>query len=174
MSLSLYEISVRHYLQMLPAVSTILQKGADFCQSRPLDPEQLLKVRLYPDMLPLRLQIRFVAHQSLGAIEGIRKGEFSPPPPLKDGLTYADMQAMIESAAAELAAMPAEEIDALSGKPVTFKLGDFELPFTAENFVLSFSLPNLHFHATTTYAILRSQGVPLGKTDYLGRMHKSR
>ena len=76
----------------------------------------------------------------------------------------------IEDAATDLRAMEASEIDAMAEKPVTFRIGDMEIPFTAEGFVLSFSLPNLYFHTTTTYAILRAAGVPLGKRDFLGQM----
>ena len=61
-------------------------------------------------------------------------------------------------------------VDGITGKTMVFKIGDNELPFTVENFLMSFSTPNLHFHATTTYDILRMNGVPLGKMDYLGAM----
>ena len=61
-----------------------------------------------------------------------------------------------------------QEVDALYGRDVTFQAGDMKLPFTAENFLLSFSQPNLFFHATTAYDILRHKGVPLGKRDFLG------
>ena len=70
----------------------------------------------------------------------------------------------------ELKAQDADTINALAGGKITFKLGDNEMPFTTENFVMSFSLPNLYFHATTAYDILRMQGVPLGKLDFLGQM----
>ncbi len=66
--------------------------------------------------------------------------------------------------------MSEEDINGLSGKPMKFKMGDFEIPFVAENFVMSFSLPNFYFHATTTYDMLRMAGVPLGKRDYMGEM----
>jgi hypothetical protein len=62
------------------------------------------------------------------------------------------------------------EVNGLAGKDVTFQIRDFKLPFTAENFFLSFSLPNFHFHATTGYDILRMKGVPLGKRDYMGNL----
>ena len=61
-------------------------------------------------------------------------------------------------------------VDAITSKAMVFKIGDNELPFMVENFLMSFSTPNLHFHATTTYDILRMKGVPLGKMDYLGTM----
>ena len=63
-----------------------------------------------------------------------------------------------------------DEINALEGRDMLFQMRDFKIPFTAEGFLLSFSLPNLHFHATTAYDILRTRGAPLGKRDYLGAM----
>ena len=60
--------------------------------------------------------------------------------------------------------------NAVQGKDMTFQLRDMKMPFTAEGFLLSFSLPNFYFHATTAYDILRHKGVPLGKRDFLGRM----
>ena len=61
-------------------------------------------------------------------------------------------------------------MDALAGNAMYFRMGDFELPFTAESFVMSFALPNFYFHATTAYDMLRIAGVPLGKMDFLGQM----
>ncbi len=63
-----------------------------------------------------------------------------------------------------------DEVNALEGNSVIFNLGDRQMPFTGEGFLLTFSLPNFHFHATTAYDILRSKGVPLGKRDYMGRI----
>ena len=77
---------------------------------------------------------------------------------------------MVKDAFSQLQSMPKEEVEALAGKAMKFKMGDFEIPFTAENFILSFSLPNLYFHATTAYDILRMAGVPMGKRDFLGDM----
>jgi hypothetical protein len=69
-----------------------------------------------------------------------------------------------------LQALSREEIDVLEGKRVIFRLSSMQIPFFAENFVLSCSLPNRYFHATTAYDILRMAGVPLGKRDFLGQM----
>ena len=66
--------------------------------------------------------------------------------------------------------MRAQDVNGLAGRKLVFKLGGNEIPFTAENFVLSFSLPNFYFHATTAYDILRSKGVPLGKRDFIGKL----
>jgi hypothetical protein len=62
------------------------------------------------------------------------------------------------------------EVNALEGRDVVFKFRSFEMPFTVENFLMSFSLPNFYFHATTAYDILRNKGVPLGKRDFMGQM----
>ena len=76
-------------------------------------------------------------------------------------------------AKAGLLALTPDEVNALEGKKVVFRMPNFEIPFTAEGFLMSFSLPNLHFHATTAYDILRANGAPLGKRDYLGAMRIS-
>ena len=64
--------------------------------------------------------------------------------------------------------MTPEEVNALEGRDMVFQFGERKMPFTVEGFLMSFSMPNLHFHATTGYDILRTRGVPLGKRDYMG------
>jgi hypothetical protein len=83
---------------------------------------------------------------------------------------YSGLRDLVSDTVTELKMVEREEVDALEGNDVKFKMGDFEMPFTAENFILSFSLPNFYFHATTTYDILRMAGVPLGKMDFLGKL----
>jgi hypothetical protein len=80
----------------------------------------------------------------------------------------------VADARAELEGLDRGEIDALVGKDMAFGLGERKLPFVAEDFVLSFSLPNLYFHATTAYDILRNKGVPLGKRDFMGALRIKR
>ena len=169
MAISLYDISVPNYLQVLGSMSGVLGKGAKYAADNNIDLAGIVETRLRPDMLPFRFQVVSVWHHSLGAIKGIREGVFSPPPSLPD-LDYAALQGLVKQAVEELQKVSREELDALEGKDMKFKMGSFELPFTTENFILSFSLPNFYFHATTTYDILRMAGVPLGKMDYLGQM----
>jgi hypothetical protein len=169
MAISIYDLSVGSYLQTLGGISAVLQKGTDYAAENELDLEGVVETRLHPDMLPFRFQVISVFHHSLGAINGMREGLFTPPPPMPD-IDYAGLKALVEQATTELQAVSSEEINALEGKTVMFKAGKFEVPFTAENFLLSFSLPNFYFHATTTYDILRMAGVPLGKMDILGQM----
>jgi hypothetical protein len=169
MAISLYDVSVPNYLQVLGSMSGVLEKGARYAAENGIDLAGIVETRLRPDMLPFRFQVVSVWHHSLGAIRGIQQGVFSPPPSLPD-LDYAALQGLVKEAAAELQKVSREEINALEGKDMKFKMGSFELPFTTENFILSFSLPNFYFHATTTYDMLRMKGVPLGKMDFLGQM----
>jgi hypothetical protein len=169
MAISLYDVSVTSYLQTLGAVSGFLEKGRLHYVEAGKDPEAILALRLFDDMLPFTFQVVSVAHHSRGAIAGAKAGVFSPPVPPPEP-TYAVLQALVTDAIADLKAVSADEINALEGKDMVFKLGERSLPFTVEGFLMSFSLPNFHFHATTAYDILRREGVKLGKRDYLGAM----
>jgi len=173
MSTSLYDISVASYLQTIGAVGGYLEKGLTFCTDKGIDPKEITDFRLFADMLPFRFQIVSVAHHSLGAVEGLKSGVFAPPRQTPE-LDYRGLQTLIADTTAALRRLTAVEINALEGRNVVFRFRERELPFTAENFVLSFSLPNFYFHATTAYAILRTKGVPLGKRDFMGELRIKR
>jgi len=111
-----------------------------------------------------------VVHHSVGAIEGIRQGVFRPPPSDLPAHGYEELQKLVRDARETLQQIPPETVNARVGADMVFEIRGTKVPFTAEGFVLSFSLPNFYFHATTAYDILRSKGAPLGKRDYLGRM----
>lgn len=168
MTVSLYDLSVRSYEQIVAATVGVLKKGADHCASAGIDLAEIVDTRLYPDMATFHFQITSVTHHSLGALEALKSGSFSPPRYPECG--YAELQAMTARTLEELKAQKPDEIDALAGGKLVFKIAGNEIPFTAENFVLSFSLPNFYFHATTAYDILRMKGVPLGKRDFIGAM----
>jgi hypothetical protein len=169
MAISLYDLSVASYLQTLGAVSGFLERGAAFWADKGVDPEAIVETRLSEDMLPFRFQILSVVHHSHGAIEAIKSGHAGPPP-ASPPLGYADLQKLVADAEAALRALTPDEVNAHEGRDVVFQIGEMKLPFKAEDFVLSFSLPNVHFHATTAYDILRIKGVPLGKRYYLGKL----
>ncbi len=169
MAISLYDCSVASFLQVLGAVQGFMDKGLAHCREAGLDPETIVDTRLHDDMLPFRFQIVSVAHHSKGALEGAQAGLFAPPGAVGD-LDYAGLQGLVADARASLQSLSREEVNALEGKDLIFRIGSREMPFTVENFLLSFSTPNLHFHATTAYDILRQSGVPLGKRDYMGQM----
>jgi hypothetical protein len=167
MAIALYDLSVANYLQTLGAVAGFLEKGLAHFTDKHIDLDENVETRLVPDMLPLRFQLQSVAHHSLGAIEGVKRGLFQPPPqaPAYD---YRGLQQLVADAQQGLQKLTPAEVNALEGKDVVFQIRDFKMPFTAEGFFLSFSLPNFYFHATTAYDILRMKGVPIGKRDYMG------
>ena len=169
MATSLYDMSVPSYLQLLGGMANVMQKGADYCAENGVDLADIVATRLRDDMAPFTFQIVSIKHHSLGAMEGLDRGEFNPPPSVQ-GLDYAGLQGLVSEAIAGLEALDKGVVDAYAGKDMYFRMGDFEIPFTAENFVTSFSLPNFYFHATTAYDMLRMAGVPIGKMDYLGQM----
>ena len=85
-------------------------------------------------------------------------------------MDYAALAGVVSDAAEKICAMGEDEINALEGGDMVFKIGDNTIPFKNEDFIQSFSLPNFYFHATTAYDILRQLGVPIGKRDFLGQM----
>jgi len=169
MATSLYDLSVASYLQTLGGVAGFLDRGLSHFEENNVDPNAFVETRLYPDMLPFRFQIKSIQHHSLGAIEGVKKGVFTPPDGMPEG-GYAEMQAFIAKTRESLQALTREEVDGLAGKDVVFEIGGRKMPFTAEGFIMSFSMPNFYFHTTTAYDLLRSKGVPLGKRDFMGPM----
>ena len=168
MSFSLYAAIVPTYCQILESVGRLLGTAESWCADRHIAPSDVIDARLAEDMLPFAYQVKSTAVHSLGAIEGVRKGVFSPdmiPPPE----TFPALKARITDTLASLLAIEAAEVDAFVGRDMRFAFGNRHLDFTAENFLLSFSQPNFYFHAATAYDILRWKGVPIGKRDFTGK-----
>ncbi|MGE0387220.1 MAG: DUF1993 family protein [Gammaproteobacteria bacterium] len=169
MAFSLYDATVPCYQQILGSVAGLLDKARAHCADKALAPDALIQARLAEDMFPFAYQVKSAAVHSIGAIEGVRKGVFSPdrgePPADFDGLA-----ARVAQAREALAGVTRAEVDAFVGRDMRFEMGSYRVDFTAEGFLMSFSLPNFFFHATTAYDILRWQGVQIGKVDFLGRM----
>jgi hypothetical protein len=168
MAFTLYSATVPLFQQTLGAVAGPLDKGEAFCAERGLPPDDIVQARLAPDMFPFAYQVSSTVTHSVGALEGVRKGVFSPnlaPPPA----TFAALKQQVADALATLAAVSPAEVDAFVGRDAAFEFRDTRLPFAAEDFLLSFSLPNFYFHAVTVYDILRWKGVAVGKRDFMGR-----
>ena len=166
---SLYDLSVASYLRVLDSTIATMKKAQTFYEKREETGDAALQLRMADDMWELLRQLHSVRHHSLNAARGLLNGEFNPPQNVED----VDLKAAIEHLIADrgqLAAITPAEINALSGQPMYFRMTGVELPFTMENFVMSFTLPNLYFHAATVYNLLRADGVPLGKRDFLGQM----
>ncbi len=171
MTLSLYAATIPSYRQILGAVSGLLRTAQAFCAEKGLEPAELIQARLAPDMLPFAYQVKSTVVHSLGAIEGVRRGVFSPdrtPPPE----TFAALEARIAATLSALEEIEPAEVESFVGRDMRFEFGDRRIDFTAEEFLLSFSQPNFYFHATTAYDILRWKSVPIGKRDFLGRLRR--
>jgi hypothetical protein len=169
MAFSLYAATIPSYRQILGAVGALIVKAEGFCSEKSLPPEEIIQARLAADMQPFAYQVKSTSVHSLGAIEGVRKGVFSPdvtPPPQ----TFHDLKSNIAHALTALEAIDPKEIDAFVGRDMRFVFGERQVPFTAEDFLLSFSQPNFYFHATTAYDILRWKGLSVGKRDFTGRL----
>ena len=169
MAISLYEVTVLGFIQTVGALEGALKKGRDWCVEKGVSPEELVETRIYADMFPLRFQVCQIANHSVGAIEAVKAGRYGRPDVPQ--LDYAGLQQLLADTSAKLKACKPAEVNALEGKEVLFNpVEHLKMNFTATDFLLSFSLPNFHFHATTAYDILRMKGVPVGKRDYLGQM----
>lgn len=167
MAVSLYTATIPAYLQTLPAMAGLIDKAEAHCREHGLAPSALIEAQLAPDMWNFGTQIGVVRAHSAGALEGARAGLFSPsfaPPPAD----FAGLRAIIADAIARVKAVTPDEINALEGRDAVFRFGERQMDFTAEDFLLSFSLPNFYFHASAAYAILRSKGLAVGKRDFLG------
>jgi hypothetical protein len=168
---SLYKAIVPSYQQILGAVTGLLDTAESYCDEKKLTPQELIQARLAPDMLPFAYQVKSAAVHSLGALEGVRKGVFSPdtttPPE-----TFAALKTLIADARKALDAVQPAEMDGWLGRDMAFVFGDRRMEFVAEDFLLSFSQPNFYFHSSTAYDILRWKGLPIGKRDFTGALRR--
>jgi hypothetical protein len=183
MATSLYDLSVPTFLQTVSAVGSFLDRTARHCAETGADLEEVVKARLFPDMAPFHFQIEALTHHAVWGLEAVKTGVFAPPPPV-GAMPFADLRAMVGQAVTALEAFTPDEVNSWSGKNLDIDLhrpldednastsiwAPRTLAFTSETFLLSFSVPNFHFHAVTAYDILRTRGVPLGKRDYEGRL----
>lgn len=165
----LSETVISTYQQILPSVLGYLEKGQAHYETIGEDANDAVNLRLIDDMQPLHFQMISVAHHSMNALTSAKTGKAGPPD-FSLAFDYVRLTAHVQSALDAVNAADASELDARAGEPVTFRMGKTELPFTVANFLLSFSLPNFYFHATTGYDLLRAKGVKLGKGDFLGKM----
>ena len=167
MSITLYDAVVKTYQQILPAVGGFLEKGKAHFDAESRDVQDAVGLKLAEDMLPLHFQVVSVVHHSMNALNSAASGEATPPD-FKLAFDYAGLQGHVQTAIDAVGAADADAINALADNPVVFRMGNFEMPFTASDYLLSFSMPNFYFHATTLYGLLRKEGVGLGKMDFLG------
>ena len=167
MTFSLYDAVVPSNLQILRSVDALVDKAAAFCAEHGRAEADLIDARLAPDMLPFGYQVKSCAAHSIGGIEGVRAGTFSPDRSAWP-TDFVGLHAILQAAVASLTAIDRAAFDTLVDSDTHFAFGETRMPFTGANFLLSFSQPNFYFHASIAYAILRAEGVKLGKRDFLG------
>ena len=166
MTLSMYQASVPVFTTRLQAMAKLLTKSEAYAVERKIDPLVLVNARLAPDMHPLIRQIQFATDHAKGAPSRLA-GQV--PPKFEDNeTTFADLQARIAKTIAHLETFSAADIDGSDDRIIEMKVGQRELKFPGTVYLLAFAMPNFYFHITTAYNILRHNGVPLGKMDFMG------
>lgn len=169
MTLNLYDATVPSFLQILGSLDHLIDQAEAHMAEHGVTEEDLVQTRLFPNMQPLTYQLKASAEHSRGAIEGVRAGVFTPQTVMAPQ-TFADLRAKLRDAHDFLAALDPAEVNGFVGQDMRFEFKGHITPFTAENFLFSFALPNFYFHATTAYDLLRHKGVKIGKMDFLGKM----
>ncbi len=169
MTIKLSDVSLGTYKQLVAASLSIIKKAENHFTEQDINLNELSKMRLIEDMAPLTFQVFSIVHHSVGAIEALKSGEFGPPN-TPENLCFLDLVSMLEDANNSLNEMTEEDINSLAGREVIFKMGKIEWPFTSEDFILSFSLPNFYFHVTTMYDMFRIKGLNIGKLDFAGAL----
>ncbi|WP_213954211.1 MULTISPECIES: DUF1993 family protein [unclassified Variovorax] len=167
MPLSMYDASVTVFLHNLNQLSHLLDKGLAHASATGIDPATLVGARLAEDMLPLSAQINIASDTA--KLAAARLTGIAAPKYEDNETTFAELKARIAKTREWLQGLTRESFAASEERPVSFKAGPTELNFTGQGYLLHFALPNFFFHVTTAYDILRHNGVPIGKRDYLGR-----
>jgi hypothetical protein len=167
MPLSMYQASVPVFLRALGNLSKILEKGAAHAEARKIDPSALIGFRLAPDMLPMSRQVQIAADVAIRGAARLAGIEFPSHPDTET--TFAELQERLIKTGTFLKDLSADRIDGSEERLVTMKMRDGEMTFAGKDFLLSFVLPNLYFHLTAVYLILRHNGVELGKMDFVGK-----
>ncbi|BFM07761.1 DUF1993 domain-containing protein [Halioxenophilus aromaticivorans] len=169
MTISLYDATIPTYLQITNACLAQLEKAQAWCTETNTAEQDIVQSRIIEDMYPLAYQIKSVHTHSVGALEGLKQGVFSPNMDEAPG-DLAGLKSKLQAAVDYLQNVDKDELNGRVGAPMRFEFKDYNLPFTAETFLFSFSQPNFYFHATTAYDLLRAKGVPVGKLDFLGAL----
>lgn len=171
MTFSLYDALVPSWLQILGALSGLMAKAEIYCLEQRREPAALIDARLAPDMYPLGYQVKSAVVHSLGAIDAVRQGAFAPDRSSWPD-SFAGFRDHLLSARSRLATVDPAEINCFLGRSVRFEAGAYKAEFAAEDFLMSFSQPNFFFHTSIAYGILRAQGLPIGKIDFLGELQQ--
>lgn len=167
MSLSMYQASIPQLKRMLGNFSAILDKAAVWAEARKIDEKVLTGARLAPDMHPLSRQLQIATDMAKGA--AARLAGVEPPSYADTETTFAELKARLAKTTQFLDGIDAAKLEGSEDRTITLKAGPTELSFSGRDYLIGFVLPNVYFHLTTAYAILRHNGLDIGKMDFLGR-----
>lgn len=166
MSLSMYQASVPVFIRALSNLTAILKKGEAHAQAKKIDPAVLVNARLYPDMFSLVKQVQIASDNAKGCAARLAGQE---PPSFPDNeQSFADLYARLDKTIAYLKTLKPAQIDGSEERAIELKMRDRTLHLKGQGYLLDRVLPNLFFHVVTAYAILRHNGVEIGKGDFLG------
>ncbi|MBL7478948.1 DUF1993 domain-containing protein [Legionella bononiensis] len=166
MSLSMHQITIPVFIRMLNNISIILKKAEAHCVKAQIDPAEWLNARLAPDMFPLVRQVQIATDTAKGCASRLAAIEI---PVYEDTeSSFAELDDRIQKTIHFLQSFSSSQIDSSENREVTLKAQHHELHFKGLDYVTHFVLPNFYFHISMTYAILRHNGLVIGKTDYLG------
>ena len=167
MTTSLYQASVPVFQRMLGNLQAILEKAAAHAQAKKIDESVLLNSRLYPDMLAMGRQVQIAADFAKGACSRLAGQDV---PKYEDSeKTFAELIARIDKTLVHIAAFKPAQIDDQEDRDITISIAGNPMVFKGQNYLLHQAIPNFYFHVTTAYAILRHNGVEIGKRDFIGR-----
>ncbi|MET1077710.1 MAG: DUF1993 domain-containing protein [Pseudomonas sp.] len=167
MTISLYAASVPVFQQMLNSLSALLNKAEAHATAKQIAPDALLHSRLFPDMFPLVRQVQIAADFARGVsarLAGVEVPKFED-----NEQTFADLQALLAKSLAFIGELSSAQIDGQEQREIITRPGTpKEKRFTGQAYLLSYGLPQFFFHVTTAYALLRHNGLDVGKRDYMG------
>jgi len=163
----IYDASVPIFIQFLTGLGSILHKAEAFVQSKKIDPDALLSARLYPDMYTFTRQVQLTCDFAKGA--GARLAGIPVPSYPDEEKTFEELHARIRKTTDFLRTLKRDQFADAADRAVSLKVGGQEMNFKGEDYFNRFVLPNFYFHMTTAYALLRHNGVELGKMDFMAR-----
>lgn len=168
MSISMIQATSPRFVNGLRNLSHLLKHGEAQALSKRYDPNVLLQARLYPDMFPLVRQVQICCDTAKGAVARLAGVEV---PRHEDSETsFAELQARIKKTIDFIEHLDATKLDGSETRAIHLKVGGKELHFVGSQYLMGWAWPNFHFHMVAAYCILRHNGVPLGKSDFLGEV----
>jgi len=165
-AISIYDQLVPPFTQMLESLDKVLSKAEADATARKIDPQVFINARLAPDMLPLKVQVQIMTDQCKGGASRLTGQE--PPKWADDEATFADLHARVAKTIAYLKSFKPAQFDGAETRAIELKFPNATFNFTGKDYFLKFVTPNFYFHYTTAYAILRHNGVQIGKADFIG------